>query len=465
MSQQEDINTISPTTGEIVTHKVGDTVEQLLEKAKISTAAFGSFQRTTLSDRKDYVGKALSWLLEHQDELADSLTKEMGRPRAYTAGEVTTAVKRANYLLGVSDAALTSTEGEPEKGFRRFIEKVPVGPVLVIFPWNYPYLTLVNSLVPALLAGNTVIIKPSPQTPSVAGYVAKAFASAGLPENVLQVVHCGSPKTLESLVRDPQIKHICFTGSLEGGLAVQKKASERIVDVGLELGGNDPAYVRNDVDVAWAAEEIVDGAIFNSGQSCCAIERVYVHKDVYDDFLKAVQRVLSQYRVGEPSDLQTQIGPVISKAAQARIQAQIEDAIKAGAEDATPSNPSFQNLDEKFPGGSFVRPTLLVNVNHDMVVMKEETFGPVIPVMKVSGDDEAVELMNDSDLGLTASIWSKDEQGAYALSRRVEAGTVFVNRADYPSPDLAWTGWKNSGKGVTLSKYGFDQFVKLKSYH
>lgn len=264
--------------------------------------------------------------------------------------------------------------------------------------------------------------------------MAKAFASAGLPENVLQVVHCGSPKTLESLVRDLRIKHICFTGSLEGGLAVQKTASDRIVNVGLELGGNDPAYVRSDVDVAWAAEEIVDGAIFNSGQSCCAIERVYVHEDIYDGFIQAVQHVLSKYRVGEPSDLQTQIGPVISQAAKARIEAQIDNAIKAGAEDITTSNPSFQNLQERFPGGSFVRPTLLVKVNHDMVVMKEETFGPVIPVMKVSGDDEAVRLMNDSDLGLTASIWSKDEEGAYALSRRVEAGTVFVNRADYPSP-------------------------------
>lgn len=267
---------------------------------------------------------------------------------------------------------------------------------------------------------------------------------------------------MESLVRDPRIALICFTGSVAGGLAVQKAASDRIVNVGLELGGKDPAYVREDVDLDWAAAEIVDGSIFNSGQSCCAIERVYVAEKVYDAFIEAAQKVLKDYKVGDPFQKETQIGPVISKRAKETIEAHIKDALEKGARDATPENPTYTGLPDS---GNFVTPTLLADVNHGMRVMTEETFGPVIAVMKVKDDDEAIRLMNDSEFGLTASIWSKDTDKAYELAQHVEAGTVFVNRADYPSPDLAWTGWKNSGKGVTLSKYGFDQFVKLKSFH
>lgn len=227
------------------------------------------------------------------------------------------------------------------------------------------------------------------------------------------------------------MNHICFTGSEAGGLAVQKAASDRIVNVGLELGGKDPAYVRDDVDLAWAAEEVVDGAIFNSGQSCCAIERVYVHEKVYDGFITEVKKVLSNYRVGEPSDPNTQIGPVVSKHAKQAILAQIEDAVQKGAKNETPANETFENFP---PNGNYVRPTLLTGANHDMAVMKDETFGPVIPVMKVSGDDEAVRLMNDSNFGLTASVWSKDVAAAEQLVECVEAGTVFVNRSDFPSP-------------------------------
>lgn len=296
---------------------------------------------------------------------------------------------------------------------------------------QYPYLTLVNSLIPAILAGNAVILKPSPQTPTIVEQIASAFNEAGLPKNVVQYLHCGSLSLLETLVRSPLVNHICFTGSVAGGLAVQKAASDRIVNVGLELGGKDPAYVRDDVDLAWAAEEIVDGAIFNSGQSCCAIERVYVHEKVHDAFVEEVKKVLSNYRVGDPSDAKTQIGPVISQRSKEAIQTQIADAVQKGAKDETPANSTFEN----FPAnGNYVKPTLLTGVNHEMTVMTEETFGPVIPVMKVSGDDEAVSLMNDSEFGLTASLWTKDIAAAETLIERVEAGTCFVNRSDFPSP-------------------------------
>lgn len=276
-----------------------------------------------------------------------------------------------------------------------------------------------------------MILKPSPQTPTVVEQVASAFLEAGLPKDVIQYFHCGSLTQLETLIRSPLVNHICFTGSVAGGLAVQKAAADRIVNVGLELGGKDPAYVRGDVDVAWAAEEIVDGAIFNSGQSCCAIERVYVHESIYDSFVEEVKKVLSNYRVGDPFDEKTQIGPVISKRAKETVLAHIADAIKKGAKDETPANETFENFP---PNGNYVKPTLLTGVTHDMVVMTEETFGPVIPVMKVKDDEEAIKLMNDSEFGLTASVWTKDLATAEKLIEKIEAGTVFINRADYPSP-------------------------------
>ena len=298
-------------------------------------------------------------------------------------------------------------------------------------PFQYPYLILVNSLIPALLSGNTVILKPSPQTPTIVEHIQDIFQEAGLPQNIVQYFHCGSQVQLETIIRSPKIRLICFTGSVSGGLAVQKAASDRVVQVGLELGGKDPAYVRKDVDIKWAAEEIVDGAIFNSGQSCCAIERVYVDESIHDAFVEAVQEVLKSYKLGDPRDKTTNIGPVISKKSAETIQSHIKDALDKGAKDQTPENATFTSPPAD---GNYIKPTLLTNVNHNMLVMTEETFGPLIPIMKVQTDDEAVHLMNDSDFGLTASIWTKDMSRAQELSEMVEAGTVFVNRADFPAP-------------------------------
>ena len=284
---------------------------------------------------------------------------------------------------------------------------------------------------------------------------------------------------LESIARSPQIRLICFTGSVTGGLQIQRAAADRVVPVGLELGGKDPAYIREDVDIKWAAEEIVDGAVFNSGQSCCSIERVYVAESIHDEFISAVQDVLKACKLGDPFDRNTNVGPVVSRRSAQTINSHIMDAIEKGAIDSTPENRSFANPPL---GGNYVKPTLLTNVTHDMDVMNDETFGPVIPVMRVGNDEEAIRLMNDSEFGLTASIWTKDVAKGEELAEQVEAGTVFVNRCDFPSPvscctcliskiyayasqDLAWIGWKNSGKGVTLSKFGFEQFVKLKSFH
>jgi acyl-CoA reductase-like NAD-dependent aldehyde dehydrogenase len=288
----------------------------------------------------------------------------------------------------------------------------------------------VNSLVPALLAGNSVIIKPSPQTPTVAERVHVAFA--GVPDGVIRVLHCGSPPAIQALVQRPEVKLVCFTGSVAAGLAVRRAAAGRVdVRVGLELGGNDPAYVRADVDVKWAAGQIVDGAVYNSGQSCCAVERVYVAAEIHDEFVNEVIHALEGYVLGDPSDARTNLGPVISKAAVATIDRHVVDALERGAAIVPLENESFMNHPRE---GNYAAPVILVDVNHNMAVMKEETFGPVIPIMRVTDDQEAIHLMNDSEYGLSASIWTRDVNLGHRLAEQVEAGTIFVNRCDYPSP-------------------------------
>lgn len=459
----EKITTISPSTNKPIVERNGPTPDELAQLPKTAQTAFLKYRETPLSSRQQIVKKALQIISSRQDELAKELTEQMGRPISYGAKEVATAVARGEYMLKISAEVLKDTPGEPQAGFSRYIRKCPLGPVLILFPWNYPYLTLVNSLIPALLAGDSVILKPSPQTPTIVERVQEILVEAGLEKDVIQFFHCGDFKTIEKVVQAPEVQLVCFTGSVEGGLAVQKSAAGRVdCRVGLELGGNDPAYVREDVDVGWAAEEIVDGCVFNSGQSCCALERVYVHQSIYDNFIQAVQKVLAGYKLGDPSQKDTNVGPVISKAAKQRVQQHIDDAVSKGANNATPSNSTFTSPPAD---GNYIPPTLLTGCNHTMAVMQDETFGPLIPVQPVSSDAEAIQLMNDSQFGLTASIWTKDTAHGHELADQVEAGTVFVNRADYPSPDLAWTGWKESGKGQTLSVFGFEQFVRLKSLH
>ncbi|KAL9009782.1 MAG: hypothetical protein Q9173_005218 [Seirophora scorigena] len=458
----EVITTISPATNTPILTRNGLADSDIALLPTTATHAFNSYRHTSLQQRKAIVAKALKLLNGRHHVLAKELAEQMGRPIAYGSKEIITAVDRGEYLLKICDDALKDTQGEPESGFKRYIRKLPIGPVLILFAWNYPYLILVNSLIPALLAGNSVILKPSPQTPTIAEHIQEIFSEAGLQPNVIQYFHCGSLQRIEGVVKSPQIKLICFTGSVAGGLAVQRAAADRIVSVGLELGGKDAAYVRADVDVKWAAEEIIDGAVFNSGQSCCSIERVYVAEKIHDQFVTAAQEVLKTYTLGSPLDKETNVGPVVSRRAKDVIEAHVKDALLKGAMNATPDNASFS---QPRPDGNYVPPTLLTGVTHDMDVMNEETFGPVIPVMKVGNDEEALLLMNDSEFGLTASIWTSDVSAGEKLAQEVDAGTVFVNRCDFPSPDLAWTGWKNSGKGVSLSKFGFEQFVRLKSFH
>ncbi|KFY73236.1 hypothetical protein V499_06676 [Pseudogymnoascus sp. VKM F-103] len=458
----DKIRTVSPSTGHLIFEHDGTTVEQARLVAGRARAAFKTYQKTSLDQRKSIVVKALDYVATQQERLSQELSQQMGRPITFANVEIDTMRKRAEYLLDIASEALEDLPGRQEDGFQRWISKEAVGPVLIVSAWNYPWIITVNTLIPALLAGNSVILKPSPQTPLVADAFQEAFNTAGLPPDVLQVLHSGSLETLKQVVRLPEIKQISFTGSTVGGLELRQATANRIVPLNLELGGNDPAYVRADSDLKWTASNIVDAAVFNSGQSCCAVERVYVHADVHDEFVRELQRELKGYILGDPADKSTTVGPVISHAAVKAILAQVEDALLKGAVDATPTNTSFMSLPQT---GSYVAPKILVNVTHDMEVMKKETFGPIIPVMKVQSDEEAVDLMNDSNYGLTASVWTQDVARGRELGNEVEAGTVFVNRADCPNPDLTWIGWKDSGLGSTLGPRAFDAFVNMKSHH
>ncbi|KAF5257817.1 hypothetical protein FOXYS1_11632 [Fusarium oxysporum] len=456
------IKTISPSTNKVVCELPETSLDEARDIARRSLIAFQSFRKLDLAQRRAIVERGLAGIQERKFGLGHELAEHMGRPVAASHKEIETMQKRADYLLDIAEEALASLPGRPEKGFRREIKKIPVGPTLIVFAWNFPYLIIVNALIPALLAGNSVILKPSPQTPLIAEHLVDIFKKAGLPKDVLQVVQSGDPEALKELVKLPELGLVSFTGSTVGGLAIREATSGRTIPVNLELGGNDPAYVRPDADLKYVAAQLVDGAVFNSGQSCCAIERIYVHADVHDAFVREVQEELKRYKLGDPLEADTMVGPVISRAAQNNINAQIQDALAKGAVDATPKNENFLSAS---PTGNYVPPTLLTHVTHEMDVMREETFGPVIPVAKVKDDEEALRLMNDSDYGLTASIWTKDIALGEELIDQLEAGTVFVNRCDYPNPDLAWTGWKKSGLGCTLGPRGFDAFVKLKSYH
>jgi len=348
----------------------------------------------------------------------------------------------------------------PKPGFHRFIRREPLGVVLTVAAWNYPYLIAVNSVVPALMAGNAVVLKHSAQTPLCAERFEECFAAAGVPPGVFQVLHLQHGDT-EGVIRDPRVDFVAFTGSVAGGRSVQRVAAERFIGVGLELGGCDPVYVRHDADVTHAIENIVDGAYFNSGQSCCGLQRIYVHESVYGRFTAGCIELIHRYRLGDPLDPATTLGPLVRTAAGETIRAQLRQSITAGARPAIEE----REFPLSRPGTPYLAPQLLLDAPPDSAVMREEIFGPVAGVMRVHSDQEAVERMNDSAYGLTAAIWTRSEAAAHTLGDQVQTGTLFMNRCDYLDPALAWVGVKDSGRGCALSALGYGQLTRPKSFH
>jgi len=453
--------TISPVDGSVYLERplaTGEMIENALAKA---TEAQKEWKKTTVKERAGFCLKAVEYFLDHADEIGLELTWQMGRPVRYTANEIRKGFQeRAKYMISVAEQALADVEVEEIEGFKRFIRRDPVGVVFVVAPWNYPYLTSVNSVIPAIMAGNAVVLKHAQQTPLCAERYAEAFAYAGLPEGVFQYLHL-SHGQVATVIADPRISYVAFTGSVEGGHAVQKSINERFIVGGLELGGKDPAYVRADANLADAVENLVDGSFFNSGQSCCGIERIYVHEDVYDKFVEEFVALTKTYTLGDPLNADTTLGPMVRTSAANFAQKQIAEAIEQGAKALI--NTSLFPLHKE--GTPYMAPQVLVDVDHTMKVMTEETFAPVVGIMSVKSDEEAIQLMNDSQYGLTASIWTTDIDAALEIGAQVETGTWFMNRCDYLDPALAWTGVKNSGRGVTLSKVGYEALTKAKSFH
>jgi len=452
--------TISPVDGSVYVERelaAPAEIEDALERA---VRAFARWRKVPVRERAAILTRFCTAFESRRDAIATELSWQMGRPIRYAPNEVRGTLERARHMIEIGPAAIADLDVGRKAGFTRFLRREPLGVVLTVAAWNYPYLIAVNSVVPAILAGNVVLLKHSAQTPLCAERFAECFREAGLPEDVFQVLHMGHDDT-DRVIRDPRVDFVAFTGSVAGGHAVQRAAAERFVGTGLELGGCDAAYVRHDANVAHAVENLVDGAYFNSGQSCCGIQRVYVHERVYDAFLAGWIELTRGYVLGNPLDPATTLGPVVRPAAAATILQQIELSIGAGA------RPVFDGADfgEGRGGRQYLAPQLLLDVDHSMSVMHEEIFGPVAGIMTVASDEAAISLINDSEFGLTAAIWTADEAAALAIGDAVQVGTWFMNRCDYLDPALAWVGVKDSGRGCTLSTIGYEHLTRPKSFH
>jgi len=452
--------TFSPIDGSLYVERELADASQLALVVERARRAQSEWRRVPLAERRQIALRFVESFSAKSDEIAKELTWQIGRPIRYCPSEVRGLAERATYMAEVAPEALEDVDVGPKPGFKRFIRREPLGIVLVLAPWNYPYLTAVNSVVPAIIAGNAVVLKHSDQTPLCAERFREAFAAAGLPRDVFQIVHADHG-AIGGLIASGAIDFVAFTGSVSGGDAVQRAAAARRVGVGLELGGKDPAYVRADADFGAAVENLVDGAFFNSGQSCCGIERIYVAAPIYERFVEAFVALTNQYRLGNPTDPEVTLGPLVRVSAAEFVRAQTREALALGARALI--DPKRFAADAA--GTPYLAPQVLVNVNHDMRVMNEESFGPVVGIQSVADDDAAVALMNDSRYGLTASLWTSDEDAALAIGDRVATGTVFLNRCDYLDPALAWTGIKDSGRGCTLSLFGYDALTRLKSFH
>ncbi len=454
------IQTISPIDNIVYVEREYPTAAEIEQTLQTATEAQKKWKAVPLAERKQLCTKAVDAFVAKKEAIAEEICWQMGRPIRFAAGEVAGMEERARAMIELADAGLATVKLADKKGFERWIQREPIGVIFVIAPWNYPYLTAINAIMPAILAGNAVVLKHSAQTPLCAERLFEAFQAAGLPTGVFQFLHLSHQDT-ETVIRDQRVNYIAFTGSVPGGAMVERVAAGRFIGLGLELGGKDPAYVRADADLTHAVETTMDGAFFNSGQSCCGIERIYVHEDVFDDFVEQASQWVKDLVLGRSDDPETTMGPLVRASAADFVREQIKEAVAQGAV----AHIGEDDFAKDRPGSAYLAPQLLTNVDHSMRVMTEESFGPVVGIQKVSSDDEAVQLMNDSEFGLTASIFTQDFELGIALGQQVETGTFFINRCDYLDPELAWTGIKNSGRGCTLSVMGYETLTRPKSFH
>ena len=447
---------VSPIDGSVFAERDVLSRDAAFEVAGRARAAQANWAARPLRERIDLVMAGVAAVGAMNDEIVPELAHMMGRPVRY-GGEFGGFNERASHMAEIAETSLADIAVGEDETFRRYIKRIPHGVVFVVAPWNYPYMTAINTVAPALIAGNTVILKHATQTLLVGERMAQAFHAVGVPEDVFQNVFLSHDVT-NDLIAGNAFDLVNFTGSVGGGQAMERAAAGTFTGVGTELGGKDPGYVMEDADLDAAVDTLIDGAMFNSGQCCCGIERIYVHESLYDDFVAKAVEIVKGYKLGNPLDAETTIGPMANVRFADEVRAQIAEAIEAGA---------VAHI-ETFPeddGGAYLTPQILTNVTHDMRVMRDESFGPVVGIMKVSSDDEAIALMNDSEFGLTASLWTRDVDRAARVGDQIETGTVFMNRADYLDPGLCWTGCKNTGRGGGLSVIGYHNLTRPKSYH
>jgi len=452
------IRCISPVDGRVYAERAALTPDAAAAAVARAKAAQGEWAALPLDDRRARVLAGIAALGDEREAIVEELAWQMGRPTRY-GGEFGGINERATHMAGLAEAALAPVEVEDSARFVRRIERAALGVVLVIAPWNYPYLTALNTIVPALLAGNAVMLKHASQTLLVGERIAQALHKGGVPADVFQNIvldHAGT----EALIAARSFGFVNFTGSVAGGQAIERAAAGTFTGLGLELGGKDPGYVMADADLDWAVDVLMDGAMYNAGQCCCGIERIYVHHSLYDAFVEKSVAWVNGLHLGNPFDAATTLGPMAHVRFAQTVREQTAEALLAGARGLI--DPARFPADD---GGAYLAPQILVDVTHEMRVMREESFGPVVGIMKVADDEEALALMNDSPYGLTASLWTADPDRAMALGRRIETGTVFLNRADYVDPGVCWTGCKDTGRGGAMSALGYQAVTRPRSYH
>ena len=455
-----DIVCISPIDGRELVRRPIMTEAAIDAAVKAAREAQKAWRSTTIAERAQKVSAFLDALLAMNQEVVPELAQQMGRPVRY-GGEFRGVEERARYMISIAEKSLQPIPADDDKpGFRRMIKREPVGLVLVIAPWNYPYLTAINTIVPALMAGNSVLLKHASQTVLAGERFQMAMDRAGMPKGLFQNLHLSHDQT-SRILGSGLVDHCNFTGSVSGGRAIERAAAGSFTSLGLELGGKDPAYVREDADIDHAIENLVDGAFFNSGQCCCGIERIYVHERHYDRFVEGAVDLVNAYVLGNPLDESTTLGPMAHKRFADLVRQQNAEAVAKGA---------TAHIDRKKfvvddGNAAYLAPQVLTDVDHSMSVMRDESFGPTVGIMKVKGDEEAIRLMNDSPYGLSAAIWTSDLDAAEAIGERLETGTVFMNRCDYLDPALAWTGVKDTGRGASLSRLAYESLSRPKSYH
>jgi acyl-CoA reductase-like NAD-dependent aldehyde dehydrogenase len=446
----------NPATGALLAELNADDAASAAAKAAAARAAQPAWAAVPLAEKLAMVQRFRASVVAELDALAHTLTLEMGKPISQARNELNGLLPRIDFFVEQTAASIRDEHVFDGGGMHEQITHIPLGVVANISAWNYPWFVGCNVILPALLTGNVVLYKPSEHATMTGLHITRLLHAAGVPTDVMQCL-VGAGEVGSALLAQ-RLDGVFFTGSHATGVRIAQAVAPKLLKLQLELGGKDPVYVRADADPLAAAEGLADGAMYNTGQSCCSVERIYVHESAHDAFVERFVATVKGMRMGDPLQADTYIGAVTRAPQLAVLQAQVDDAVARGA--------TLHCGGRSRPGpGNWFEPTVLSNVNHTMELMREESFGPVIGIQKVRGDDEAVALMNDTRYGLTAGIYTRDEAKARELLAQVNAGTVYWNCCDRVSPRLPWSGHGDSGVGLTLSTYGIQAFTRPKAWH